>query len=239
MNVSVVLASFNGKKYIEQQIESIIHQLDKDDELIISDDHSTDCTLDILKKYDELPNVTILMNQGIGFLDNFTTAIKHTKNDIIIFSDQDDVWLDGRILKVKEFFYKGATLVVLKSKYVDENLSPLNYDDSRIIKWRRGFFTNLIKNTYSGAHIAVNKNFLEITMPFPKQVKYHDLWIALLAEFYKQQIEYSNEEFTLYRRHSNNVTGKKNNLIEISKNRLILIYTLFSKIIFIKRRGLL
>lgn len=238
MNVSVVLASYNGEGYIDYQLKSIVKQLDSNDELIISDDFSSDRTIEIVEKYLELPNVYLVQNEGKGFLDNFSTAIKYSKNDIVVFSDQDDVWLEGRIKKIKQYFSEDATVVVLNSIYVDKNLKKIPGNNGQIIKWKEGLINNFIKNTYTGAHMAVDRNFLNIIMPFPKSIRYHDLWIGIMAEYFKKNIKYSKKPFTLYRRHDSNVTGTRSNILIVCKMRLLLLYELIIKIIDVKRRKL-
>lgn len=239
MDISVVLASYNGESYIDCQLNSIVNQLNSRDELIISDDNSDDRTLSIISKYLSTPNVHLVKNEGKGFLDNFTTAVKHAKNQIIVFSDQDDVWLDGRLNEIRNLFLKGADLVVLNSTFVDKNLKEISNNDKRVIKWKKGLVANFIKNTYTGAHMAVDRHFLEVVMPFPKSIKYHDLWIGLLAEYFKKEIIYSETSFTLYRRHDSNVTGERSPLLIIIKTRILLLYELIVKIICIRRRNLL
>ena len=95
--ISVGLASYNGERYIREQVDSIIAQLDSIDELVISDDGSTDGTLDILASYND-PRIHVYHNEeNHGVNGNFENALKHSQGDYIFLSDQDDVWLPGKV----------------------------------------------------------------------------------------------------------------------------------------------
>lgn len=92
-NFSIAMAVFNGAKYIDQQIQSIIPQLKLDDELVISYDLSTDSTLDIIKSYAANDSrIKIFINENPGLFNNFENALRNCKNDYIFISDQDDIW---------------------------------------------------------------------------------------------------------------------------------------------------
>lgn len=107
MKVSVAMATYNGEKYLEQQIDSILMQLGSDDELIISDDHSSDRTVAIIEKYiNNDHRVKLFMNEESGVTSNFENAIKRTQNEIIFLSDQDDVWKPEKVSTVKGYYKK-------------------------------------------------------------------------------------------------------------------------------------
>ena len=89
--ISVCMATYNGEKYIQEQIDSILCQLSKDDELVISDDHSTDATCDIIKSYNDRRIKLFLNELAKGVTHNFENALLHSKGDIIFLADQDDV----------------------------------------------------------------------------------------------------------------------------------------------------
>ncbi|MGZ4160188.1 MAG: glycosyltransferase, partial [Neobacillus sp.] len=127
MKVSVAMATYNGEKYLKQQIDSILSQLSSEDELIISDDHSSDQTLVIIEKYmKEDPRVKLFMNEESGVTSNFENAIKRTKNDIIFLSDQDDVWKPEKVETVKSYYEKnpGVQMIMSDITVVDNELKP-------------------------------------------------------------------------------------------------------------------
>ena len=94
--VSVCMATYNGGKYIKEQIDSILGQLSNNDELIISDDNSTDDTVDIINRISD-SRVRLFFNKQKGYTNNFENALKQVRGDIIFLSDQDDIWMDNKV----------------------------------------------------------------------------------------------------------------------------------------------
>ena len=104
--IDILLATYNGEKYVQEQIESILNQTYKNIHLIISDDVSTDGTREILKQYEENKNITIYyQSQNLGYIKNFEFLISKVENNIYMLSDQDDVWLPEKIEKTSIFMY--------------------------------------------------------------------------------------------------------------------------------------
>ena len=95
--ISVCIATYNGEKYLAEQLDSILLQVSEEDELIISDDGSTDHTLEILRTYAaNYPQIQLLQGPGQGVIANFAFALTHTKGEVIFLADQDDVWLPNK-----------------------------------------------------------------------------------------------------------------------------------------------
>ena len=108
---SVCMATYNGQKYLREQIESILCQLSANDELVISDDHSTDSTVDIIRSYGD-SRIKMYANELTkGVTHNFENALNKSKGDIIFLADQDDVWLPNKISKMEKKFHD------VKNKY--------------------------------------------------------------------------------------------------------------------------
>ena len=101
------MATYNGAKYIKEQLDSIIPQLRDDDELIVSDDASKDETLKIVESYND-PRIKIFHNENHGVAHNFENAMRQASGDIIYFADQDDVWLPGKLDKMEKFIKDGG-----------------------------------------------------------------------------------------------------------------------------------
>jgi glycosyltransferase involved in cell wall biosynthesis len=96
---SICIATYNGEKYIQEQIESILCQVDVNDEIIVSDDNSTDNTLAIVKSFND-DRITIYVNQGCkGYTGNFENALKYARGEYIFLADQDDIWVMGKVTK--------------------------------------------------------------------------------------------------------------------------------------------
>lgn len=207
--VSVCLATYNGDRYIKEQIDSILIQLGIDDEIIISDDSSIDATLSIIESYND-KRIKIFDHQSFSSpIYNFENAIRHAKGDYIFLSDQDDIWLPSKIESTL-YYLKDYDLVLSDCKIVDENLNILNDSFFAQKSSRRGFFYNLIKNSYMGCCMAFKKEILDYILPFPKNIAMHDSWIGLSVELNGNPF-FLNEPLILYRRHNNNVsfTSKK------------------------------
>lgn len=198
--VSVCLASFNGEKFILEQIKSILIQLQNEDELIISDDSSTDNTIAIINSIQD-PRIKFLMdNKFRDPIQNFQHALKFAKGKYIFLSDQDDVWVEGKYVQLLHLLNK-YNLVISDSKIVDENLVVLHPSFFKYFNSGKGILKNIIKSSYYGSCMAFRRNVLEAALPFPdtKEIG-HDLWIGLVAEMIGTVYFYS-KPLLLYRRH--------------------------------------
>ena len=127
--VSVAMATYNGEKYIKEQIQSILDNLMQDDELIISDDGSNDKTLDIISAFND-DRIKVINGPKNGIKQNFSNAIEKTTGDIIFLSDQDDIWMKDKVKKVLEQFEKKSdvTLIVHNAKIVNEKLEEIEME---------------------------------------------------------------------------------------------------------------
>lgn len=117
--ISVAMTTYNGEKYVKEQLESILEQTKPVDEIVIMDDKSTDETVEIIKKIQEKSEVKIILEvnkENVGYIENFRRAIKKTKGDIIFLCDQDDVWYKGKV-EVMSGLMENGNIGVLCSKY--------------------------------------------------------------------------------------------------------------------------
>lgn len=205
------MPTFNGEKFIKEQLDSILRQISYDDEVIISDDSSNDRTLEIIRSLDD-PRIRLLPDQKFKSpIFNVENAIKKAKGAYIFLADQDDVWLDGRVAKVTSLL-KDNDLVLCDCKVVDNSLSVVYESYFKLIGARPGFFRNLLRTSpYIGCCMAFKRKVLDEVLPFPSGIPMHDFWIAMIAEL-KFKIFFLNEPLLLYRRHSANasVTASKN-----------------------------
>ena len=129
--ISVCMASYNGEKYIKQQIDSILKQLSDEDELVISDDGSTDNTLSVIQSIHD-KRIKLIHNQGEhGYSRNFENALKNSKGDYIFLSDQDDVWKDNKVETILPLLKKYA-FVVHDTEMTDENLKVKRVCKSKV-----------------------------------------------------------------------------------------------------------
>ena len=205
--ISVCIATYNGEKYIKEQLLSILPQLGKKDEVIISDDHSTDNTLDIVKGLNDNRIKIVINNREKGYTSNFENALSYAIGDYIFLSDQDDIWMSNKvdycIAELKEYDLVVSDAILINSK--GEKI-----DDSFFYK-RNVYYTwlgNIFKFGFLGCCMAFKMNVLKKALPFPKKHLYctHDNWIFLVAQsFYKVKI--SHEKLIRYRRHTDNTSA--------------------------------
>lgn len=205
MKVSICLATFNGELFISEQINSILQQIGKDDEVIVSDDGSTDKTLEVIKNIGD-SRIKVFNNHGEhGYTPNFENALKQVSGDIIFLSDQDDVWLPDKYSLVLETL-KTYDLVVTNSFVTDENLNIINDSFFSIYKSGPGILKNLISNSYYGSCMAFNKKILNASLPFPRNREIgFDLWLGMTAEIVGK-VKFIDKPLLLYRRHNETVT---------------------------------
>ena len=199
--ISVCMASYNGEKYIKEQIESILKQLSDKDELVISDDGSTDSTIEVIQSiHDE--RIKLIHNQGEhGYSRNFENALKHSKGDYIFLSDQDDVWKDNKVETIIPLLQKYA-FVVHDTEMTDENLQVFATSQFERYHVKPGFWNTLARNRYNGCCMAFTRDFLNKALPFPKNqhLSRYDYWLPYLAEY--KHISYTlYKPLILYRRH--------------------------------------
>lgn len=200
--ISVCLTSFNGSKYIKVQIESILFQLHENDELIISDDSSTDDTVTIIKSINDR-RIQLYENMKFKhYTPNFEFAISRSQGEYIFLSDQDDVWLPNKVDIMIEYL-RIYDLVASDCYIVDQDLNILNESFYNGQYDRSGFIKNFIHNHFLGCTLAFNKRLLKFILPFPKDILSHESWIGLNAEFFGET-HFIKDKLILYRRHESN-----------------------------------
>ncbi len=210
MKISVCIATYNGQKYIATQLESILKQLSENDEVVISDDSSTDKTVDIIKSFDDKRIRLLEHNHARSPIYNFENALKCACGDIIVLSDQDDIWIENRINIIRNCFVRNTSKIytlILDGFVIDANEIILENSILEKIRYRTGVMRNIIRNTYMGCTMAFSRNLLEVALPFPKRLPMHDMWLGILGEIYGQ-IGLVKEKTFKYRIHSSNASLK-------------------------------
>lgn len=202
--ISVCIATYNGHKYIYDQLLSILPQLSADDEVIISDDSSTDDTLHIIGSIND-PRIKIFANQTFrNPIYNFENALKQANNNVIFFSDQDDIWLPNKVeIMMKEL--KDHDLV-LSNCYIGD--SDLKIVKDSYFEWRnskKGLIKNIWRNSYLGCCMCFDRKILVKALPFPPNIPMHDMWIGLVTEVYFKP-KFIEDRLMIYRRHAGNAT---------------------------------
>ena len=198
--ISVCIATYNGERFIREQIDSILRQLSSDDEIIVSDDGSTDNTISIINSIDDKRIRVIEGPRKQSPTSNFECALKASKGDFIFMSDQDDVWKPNKV-KICMKWLQRYDCVVSDAEVTDSSLYPLYSSLYAIMQVRQGRIYNTIwKNGYTGCCMAFRRNVLEASLPFPKDIPMQDIWIGNVAA-YKYNVKFIPDTLIYFRRH--------------------------------------
>jgi glycosyltransferase involved in cell wall biosynthesis len=228
LTISIAMCSYNGEKYIQEQLDSIANQSRLPDELIICDDKSTDKTLPIVEKFSDssrFPVIVIKNGTNLGSTKNFEQAITLCNGDIISLSDQDDVWHKDKLKLIEEAFNSSMRTgaVFSNGNIVDEDLLPLGYTlwdkfsfgKKRRVEFAKGeAFQVLLKhNVATGATMAFRSNVREKILPI-SPLWIHDSWIAFLISIISD-IKFIDQNLIDYRQHKDQqIGGIKNSIKE-------------------------
>lgn len=209
--ISVCMATYNGERFVHEQIESILLQLENDDELIISDDASTDSTMSIINNLTD-SRIRVIDNQSSrSATRNFENALCHATGDIIFLADQDDVWFYDkvRLMKLQLITHD---LVVSNCNFIDENGQSLGGSFFEYFHSGPGILKNFAKNTFLGNCMAFRRTVLERALPFPHELHkatryliYQDVWLGLLANCLFRVV-FIPQKLSGFRRHTNNAS---------------------------------
>lgn len=202
--ISVCMTTCNGERYVQAQIESILSQIGEQDELVISDDSSTDRTLELISQFCD-GRIVLLSNNGpSGVVQNVENALRRSRGEYIFLADQDDVWLPGKVARMM-IVLEQCDVVVSDCHVTDPFLSVVYPSLFRLVQSGPGLFKNLYRNSYIGCCMAMRRNILNRVLPFPENTPMHDWWIGLIAEA-AYRTKFIDEALMLYRRHDNNLS---------------------------------
>lgn len=215
--ISIALTTYNGEKYLSQQIDSILAQSIKNFELIICDDKSTDDTVKIIKQYiSEDSRIKLYVNEkNLGFKKNFEKALSLCNGEFIALCDQDDIWeinhleilfnniennylICGNNLLFTET--SPETISFFQSNYFSNSKYPTNNDILKKILYSGSCF--------QGASMLLSRDFLNIALPIPTVIPFHDCWLVFVACCFNK-FKCTEEIVTNYRQHEKQVTKQK------------------------------
>ena len=224
MKISVALCTYNGENYLKKQLDSILNQTIKVDEIIICDDISSDSTVSILNSYKEMyPKIfTIYVNsENLRSNKNFEKTIKLCSGDYIFLSDQDDLWRNDKVSKILEIFknnpsaegvFSNANLIDDNNNVLFEDISlwdSVHFFENKIVKPFDLHKLLLLKGNYlTGATLCIKKEVKEFCFPFQTldKIFLHDEWFAYILSK-RKTLFYSTENLISYRIHSNQQMG--------------------------------
>ena len=199
------MAAYNGEKYIREQIASILPQLSVDDELLVSDDGSTDGTLDVVRSFGD-DRIRLLEGPRNGIVANFNHLLENAQGEYIFLSDQDDIWMPTKVETMLAAL-QSADCVVSDCEVVDGELHTIDASFYHRNRTRSGRFYNLlIHNGYSGCCMAFNRRVLERSLPLPADMPMHDIWIGNVAAFFFT-LRFIPEPLIRFRRHGGSASS--------------------------------
>jgi len=234
VKVDILLATYNGDKYIEEQLDSLINQTYTDWKLIVHDDGSKDRTVEIIKEYSsKYPSKIELIEDSIktgGAKNNFSHLMNFSTSPYIMFCDQDDVWVKNKIemfykkIIESEKLYRGVPIVVFSDLIVvNEELQVVckSMMKSQKLPFIIAESYELLKcqNIITGCAMMFNKQALLGSIPVPKDILMHDWWVSLVTAKKGKNI-YLNEKTVLYRQHASNVVGHQRISVRYVLNKI-------------------
>jgi glycosyltransferase involved in cell wall biosynthesis len=211
MAISVCMATYNGQDYVTRQLESILEQLSAGDEIIVVDDCSTDSTVATIRRLGD-PRIAVHINdRNRREVYSFSRAIALARNEIVFLSDQDDIWVPGRVALMNDAL-REAALVTTNFEWMDQDERPLHVafdgvrseDSGRHLKNIADII--LGKTNYFGCAMAFRRKLTPLIEPIPDYVESHDLWIALAANLIGSNIHLDAKTLRK-RRHGSNATS--------------------------------
>ena len=233
IRISVCMATYNGALFIERQLNSILHQLTIEDEVIISDDGSTDNTLQLINNFADQRIKVITNKNRHGPVGNFENALKHSSGKLIFLADQDDIWLPDKVTIMAPLLLT-YDLVLSDCEVTDHQGNVLRPSFFKYRGSRQGFWTNLYRNSYVGCCMAFRREILTYILPFPTHIHMHDWWIGLLVEA-KGQVVFYKEPLIKYVRHGGNASPTGEVGYSFSKqltNRLFILLNVAKRLLY-------
>ena len=207
--ISVCMATYNGGKFIREQLESILSQLPTDAEVIVADDGSTDDTLAIVNSFGDGRIRVLPPEKHLGVVYTYERALLASKGEFIFLADQDDIWLPGKVEKVLAALNDGDLVVhdawMLRPSEPSGSSWVRDGKLSEIRPYTKGVFANWWKNSFTGCCMAFRRSILDRALPFPRNLPMHDQWLGLVAEKFFR-VSYVTVPLVEYRQHSGNAT---------------------------------
>lgn len=215
--VSVCMATYNGSRYVAEQLSSILAQLGAGDEVVVVDDASADATVEIVRGIGD-PRIVIHRNErNLGYVRSFERAISLSTADVIVLADQDDIWIDGRLEALVAA--TDAHAVVASNLELLDSHRPLSSpltgrpwllsaaDDGRRLRNELRILAG--DAPYFGCAMALRRDALELVVPFPDYLREsHDLWIATAANA-AGQLGHLEQATVLRRVHDDNASTSR------------------------------
>ena len=221
---SIAMCTYNGARHLREQLDSIAAQLRPPDELVICDDGSTDATRATIIDFAASTSFPVHFHtneQNLGSTKNFERAISLCTGDLIALSDQDDVWLPGKLAELEAEFQRAPNvgLIFTDAEVIDEDTNPSGYTlweklplgphERRRLRTGKAIDGLLEGSTVTGATMAFRARFKDLLLPIPTDLLIiHDAWIAILVAAVSEVLPFATP-LIRYRQHAEQQVGAK------------------------------
>lgn len=207
VTTSIVMAVFNGQKFLMEQLNSIETQIVRTDQLILVDDCSEDCSLEILRTFANQSSINTMVfstQRNMGHAAAFEFGLRHAEGDLIFFCDQDDIWFPEKIQEIVSLAQKRIDCLAFTNDVVvtDEYLTPIS---TSLLHETRKIWPNPTESYFLGCASAVRREVLDFGIPFPKVFNTHDRWLLQLANGLGGRAIH-NKTLQYWRRHQTNTS---------------------------------
>jgi glycosyltransferase involved in cell wall biosynthesis len=204
-SVSIALATYNGEKYLSDFLDSVYNQTYQNIEVIAVDDCSSDKTVEILEKFNKNYGLKYSINEkNLGFIKNFEKTLNLCKGEYIALADQDDIWFPDRIETLLNnignhlLIHSDAVLIDAENKKIANSFSEFSNKRFRLTSFKNMLFYNSV----TGCTAMFHRKLLDVALPFPEKILYHDWWLGLIAAR-NNSVKYFPGPLLQYRQHHN------------------------------------
>lgn len=207
--MQILMSTYNGEKYLQEQIDSLLAQTYPNIEILIRDDGSKDATRKILQEYKEKNScITVYEEENVGVTKSFFKLLMYSDAEYIAFCDQDDIWLDNKIEKAIEKLKIVEEPALYCSNKVLVDAEGKIIVDNNFRKLEPGFANAVVESICTGCTAVMNRKLAdEIKRHIPENAMIHDWWCYLVAS-YVGKVIFDENSYIWYRQHGNNVIGK-------------------------------
>ncbi len=247
--ISVCMATYNGEKFIQKQVQSILSQLNYIDELIIIDDASMDNTVKLMKKFKDARVKIINNSRNMGSIFSFNKALSLANGEYIFLADQDDIWYQTKvIISISQLEKENLDLIIHDARVVDVNKGHIISESLfKLYKSSPGLIRNLISSRHTGCCMVLRNSALKKLLPIPTPLNekglvadlftikgiQHDAWLGVLSSIYGLKKKFVNIPLIDYQRHNDNESPlkRRRHFFSALIDRIILVFFLFLRVV--------
>lgn len=215
MTLDIILSVYNGEKYLSELLTSLVNQTSSSFKLLVRDDGSYDESIEIVDGFKDKLDIVFVNGsvENLGVVKSFSYLLEQSNADLIMFADQDDVWLpekiENAVKSLKNFDTDLPLMGYSDLKVTDEKLNITSdsfVSDKGFDSLGCSFASLLLENRFTGCTLIINNAMKELVLPIPASARMHDWWIALCAYSMGVAVRIPETDI-LYRQHASNIVG--------------------------------